>query len=68
MVVVFEIAESIEDGSEAEVPLIVFLHTVIRARFGAELLVVGGDTAYHGAFEIEPDLLLAGEFDGFEDQ
>lgn len=48
--------------------MIVFLHTVIRARFGAELLVVGSDTAYHGAFEIEPDLLLAGKFDGFEDQ
>lgn len=48
--------------------MIVFLHTVIRARFGAELLVVGGDTAYHGAFEIELHLLLAGEFDGFEDQ
>lgn len=68
MVVVFEIAKSIEDGSEAEVPLIVFLHTVIRAWFGAELLVVGGNTAYHGAFEIELHLLLAGEFDGFEDQ
>lgn len=48
--------------------MIVFLHTVIRARFGAELLVVGGDTAYHGAFEIELHLLLAGEFDRFEHQ
>ena len=48
--------------------MIVFLHAVIRARFGAELLVVGGNTAYHGALEIELHLLLAGEFDGFEDQ
>ena len=45
--------------------MVVFLYTIVLIRLGTELFIVVSNGAHHGAFEIEMDLLLTRQFDGF---
>lgn len=61
-------AEAVEEGGEAEPPVVVALDAMIGDGGAAELLVVVGYAAYHTALEVESNTFLTGEFEGFEDK